>query len=356
MSRIYRDGCPWFHQSVLYTSFHILRSVPAVEDSLLEEYKSLTRETIAEGRALFVTPNGKYPLLPHMGWAEIIFDQHRPSGKAQFIPQFYREAIGLGDMEYARRALRATGVLSHSYDRHDLALLALEDATASPKPQLRETLVDLLANIRFYDEAAVDRFLAQHAGPDLTTRVLSATPSIRSADTFNWIDSFVNSQMLASEHYRLQVVEAYRGAGTSKSLSQGMVRVLKHVLNMIAGRTGSRDRRRRVSGADPRRQRRQFQQRIVDFARQHPWFGGPFNNITFRRSQAVVSFFAEHLPASGTLLDIGTGTGHVATILQKPGRAVVGCDIVNLLMLPLPYVLADGARCRSWTPRSTPSP
>ncbi len=237
MSRIYRDGCPWFHQSVLYTSFHILRSVPTVEDSLLEEYKSLTRETIAEGRALFVTPNGKYPLLPHMGWAEIIFDQHRPSGKAQFIPQFYREAIGLGDIEYARRALRATGVLSHSYDRHDLALLAMEDAAAAPKPQLRETLVDLLANIRFYDEAAVDRFLAQHAGPDLTTRVLSATPSIRSADTFNWIDSFVNSQMLASEQYRLQVVEAYRGAGTSKSLSQGMVRVLKHVLNMIAGRT-----------------------------------------------------------------------------------------------------------------------
>ena len=28
--------------------------------------------------------------------------------------------------------------------------------------------------------------------------------------------------------------------------------------------------------------------------------------------------------------------------LQTPGRTVVGCDIVNLLMLPLPYVLADG--------------
>lgn len=97
-----------------------------------------------------------------------------------------------------------------------------------------------------------------------------------------------------------------------------------------------------MSGADPRPQRRQFQQRIVDFARQHPWFGRLFNNITFRRSQAVVSLFAKHLPASGTLLDIGTGTGHVAAILQTPGRTVVGCDIVNLLMLPLPYVLADG--------------
>ncbi len=236
LSRIYHEGCPWFHQSVLYTCFHILRSVPNPEDSLLDEYRAITRETVAESRGLFVTPRNKFPLLPHMGWAEIIFDQHRPTGKAQFIPQFYREALGLGDIEYARRALRAAGVLSHSYDRHDLALLALEDAAAFPKPQLRETLVDLLANIRFYDEAAVDRFLGQHAGADLTTRVLSATPSIRAADTFNWIDNFVNAQMIASEQYRVQVAGAYRSAGSAKSLSQGMERTLKHVLNMIAGR------------------------------------------------------------------------------------------------------------------------
>ena len=236
MSRIYREGCPWFHQSVLYTSFHILRTIPNVEDSLLEEYKSLTRETIAEGRALFRHAERQVSAAEdHMGWAEIIFDQHRPAGKAQFIPQFYREALAMNDIEYARRTLRATGMLSHSYDRHDLALLALTSA-AAPKPQLRETLVDLLANIRFYDEAAVDRFLEQHAGADLKTRVLAATPSIRSADTFNWIDTYVNTQMLASEKYQLQIAAAYRSAGTSTSVSQGMVRVLKHVLNMIAGR------------------------------------------------------------------------------------------------------------------------
>jgi hypothetical protein len=42
--------------------------------------------------------------------------------------------------------------------------------------------------------------------------------------------------MLASEKYRLQVAAAYRSAGTAKSLSQGMDRILKRVLNMIAGR------------------------------------------------------------------------------------------------------------------------
>ncbi|HSY11592.1 MAG TPA: class I SAM-dependent methyltransferase [Verrucomicrobiae bacterium] len=98
-----------------------------------------------------------------------------------------------------------------------------------------------------------------------------------------------------------------------------------------------------MNPAEVRPQRRLFQQRIVDFARQYQWFGRPFNDITFRRSQAVVSFFAQYLPASGRVLDIGTGTGHVAAILPKPGRSVVGCDIMNLLMIPLPYVLADGS-------------
>src|SRR5208283_2335423 len=42
--RIYREGCPWFHQSALYTCFHILRNVPQAEDRWLESYRTMTRE------------------------------------------------------------------------------------------------------------------------------------------------------------------------------------------------------------------------------------------------------------------------------------------------------------------------
>ncbi len=83
---------------------------------------------------------------------------------------------------------------------------------------------------------------------------------------------------------------------------------------------------------------------MVDFARQHDWFGRTFHAITFRRSLAVVSLFADYLPERGKVLDIGAGTGHVAAILRNSERDVVACDILNLLMLPLPYVIADGAR------------
>jgi len=83
---------------------------------------------------------------------------------------------------------------------------------------------------------------------------------------------------------------------------------------------------------------------VVDFARQHDWFGRTFHAINFRRSLAVVSLFADYLPERGKLLDIGAGTGHVAAILRNSERNVVACDILNLLMLPLPYVIADGAR------------
>ncbi len=88
--------------------------------------------------------------------------------------------------------------------------------------------------------------------------------------------------------------------------------------------------------------RRQFQQRVVDFARQNGWFGKIFHALTWHRSRTAVSFFESFLPASGRLLDIGTGTGHVAALLQKPQRTVVACDIMDLLMLPLSYVLCDG--------------
>lgn len=90
--------------------------------------------------------------------------------------------------------------------------------------------------------------------------------------------------------------------------------------------------------------RRQFQQRFVDFAREHEWFGRRFSAITFSRSRKVVSYFEPYLPKQGRLLDVGAGTGHVATLLRTPERSVVACDIMNLLMLPLPYVLADGSR------------
>jgi ubiquinone/menaquinone biosynthesis C-methylase UbiE len=94
----------------------------------------------------------------------------------------------------------------------------------------------------------------------------------------------------------------------------------------------------------PGAERRQFQQRFVDFARRHEWFGRTFNAITFSRSRKVVSYFESLLPKHGRLLDIGAGTGHVAALLGTHDRSVIGCDIMNLLMLPLPYVLADGGQ------------
>ena len=92
----------------------------------------------------------------------------------------------------------------------------------------------------------------------------------------------------------------------------------------------------------PKPARRQFQQRVVDLARENAWFGKAFHSITWPRSRKVASFFDAFLPTSGKLLDIGSGTGHVAALLQTSERSVVACDIMDLLMLPLPYVLCDG--------------
>jgi SAM-dependent methyltransferase len=91
-------------------------------------------------------------------------------------------------------------------------------------------------------------------------------------------------------------------------------------------------------------QPRQYQQRIVEWARRDTWFGRAFHAISWQRSKRVLSLFEPFLPDAGRVLDIGAGTGHVAALLQRPGRAVVACDILDLLMVPLPFVICDGGR------------
>jgi len=56
--------------------------VDQLGDVWLERYAQMTRETVQEARGTFTTGNGVYPLVPHMAWAEIIFDRHRPTGQA----------------------------------------------------------------------------------------------------------------------------------------------------------------------------------------------------------------------------------------------------------------------------------
>ena len=156
LERVHEKGCRWFRQSVLYILFSILNNAEQVEDEWLDSYARMTLETVEAEQGTFKTGAGVYTLAPHMAWLEVVFDTHRPSGHARFIPEFYRQARKLRSADYTRRVISAANILSFAYRRHHLALDCLDQASTLTEASLRQAVVEVLANIRFHAEETVD--------------------------------------------------------------------------------------------------------------------------------------------------------------------------------------------------------
>jgi hypothetical protein len=233
--QVHRDGCEWFRHSALYIAYHALNLAERAEDEWLDLYARMTRETISSTRGTFQTPTKQYELLPHIATAEIIFDKHRPQGRAQFIPEFYAEAKSLGDLDYARRVIGACGILSFGYRRHELALDALRPALADRDPQLRAAVVEALAAVRFHAEEAVDRFLESEQAKELAQQVASMTLGAKSNDIFVWVDQYVIHALVTSDYFRAEVVSAFRRAGHARGLPDLLQQILKWVINLSTG-------------------------------------------------------------------------------------------------------------------------
>lgn len=231
LGRVHEKGCWWFRQSVLYILFSILNSAERVEDEWLESYARMTRETVEAEQGTFKTGAGVYTLAPHMAWLEVVYDTHRPTGHARFIPEFYRQSRKLQNADYTRRVISAANVLSFAYRRHHLALDCLDQASTLTEPNLRQLVVEVLANIRFYAEDTVDRFLEQRK--DLARRVSHATPTLRSSDLLTFVDEYMSHAMLHSDSFRAKIVGAFRNAGTARSPSELLQQVLNWVMDLL---------------------------------------------------------------------------------------------------------------------------
>jgi hypothetical protein len=187
----------------------------------------MTRETIGTTGATFQTPRATYELVPHIAWAEIVFEKHRPHGGAQFIPEFYLEAKKSRNSDYARRVIQACVILSLAYRRHALALDGLRVAVHESDPMLRAAVVEALCNIRFHAEEAVDRFLQAERAKELAESVSGISPTLTSNDLCGWIDDYMNHLMIHSDDFRSEIVGAFRRAGNAHNLDD----LLRQVLN-----------------------------------------------------------------------------------------------------------------------------
>lgn len=235
LHRIHHEGCLWFRQSALFVAFHTLDKAQRVKDEWLESYARMTRETIQSTQATFKTVKGTYSLLPHMAWAEVVFDKHRPAGRARFIPEFLRDAVASGNMAYARRTILAGVVLSLIYRRHQLALDALRSALEVQDDGLRDLLTDALANIRFYEQETVDHFLERQGAEELARRVASITPTILFGHIQNCFDEFFYHGMVHSADFRAEVVGAFRCGLQAQSPTQWLRHVVKRYVTVFLG-------------------------------------------------------------------------------------------------------------------------
>jgi hypothetical protein len=231
----HQQGPVWFRQSALYVSFHTLYKSDDVPDHLLQLHARMTRETISAGGATFTSSKKVYDLIPHMAWAELIFEKHSPRGHAQFIPEFFAQAKAQRNADFARRAIEGGVVLSVAYGRHDLALDALRTALTERDPKLRAVLIEALANIRFQAEDVVDRFLEREHARELSRLVQSTTPTLKANDIFGWIDEYMNFAMIHSPEFRAEIVGAFRRAGHARSLAELLQQILKWVINVSTG-------------------------------------------------------------------------------------------------------------------------
>jgi SAM-dependent methyltransferase len=89
--------------------------------------------------------------------------------------------------------------------------------------------------------------------------------------------------------------------------------------------------------------KRRTQLRFVDLARRWPPLTALVNAGGQHRAASMLAEFSAWLPPrGGRVLDIGTGTGHVAAAVSARGGAVVGCDVVDLRVAVVRFVLGDG--------------
>jgi hypothetical protein len=238
LERLFHQGYPWLRQSMLYAAGQILGTsdLKTTDPVWLGLFADLTLEFIRADRAVLVTKIGTYSVPTAMATIESVFERHVPTGTARFIPAYFDVAIEEGDMALALRVIKATDLLSFLGEPLIAldALSGIVDATLA-HPELTTPVVEVLANIRMFEDASVDRLLARKNRPDLTTSVLATPPSLSANEFPGMVDFFANHQLITSEDGRREICGMFRKVTQARSSAEVVHDIIVWLIGLLLG-------------------------------------------------------------------------------------------------------------------------
>lgn len=238
IEQIYDRGYSWFHQSALYSTSKILETcdLETAKPSWLDMYSQLMAHFVKTSGATLTTAVRTYSMSSTLAGIEVVFERHKPGGRARFLPGYFEMALAEEDVDLAVRIVKAAhlvSLLGHPKIALD-ALDSMADAVAD-NPALEGPVVEVLANIRLFEDVAVDSRLADRYQPNLARLVYATSPTVLANEFPTMIDFFVNHQLINSADGRREICKAYRRALEAKSSSELLYDVIVWVTGLLTG-------------------------------------------------------------------------------------------------------------------------
>jgi hypothetical protein len=213
---------------VLYILFHMLRNLPVVEHAWLDRYIAVAEEFFVSNSWRMSTSVIQYNFAGHLGWPEVLLDQHRPAEAPGIIPRLMERAITADDDEQIDGLFDAIDAVAFAYGRAPLALRLLERSVEIGGASVEERVLKSLATVRLQDQPLVDAFLEAHRNlTRLRPRVEGVEPTIHEEDTPSLLDGLTVQLILASDYFRGRLCHAFRRAAEARSVTQFLVQILE---------------------------------------------------------------------------------------------------------------------------------
>jgi hypothetical protein len=228
LEQLFHEGCPWSRQSVLYILFHVLGQAASVEDGELDRYAALADEFWVSGSWKMTTSVAHYNFAGHLGWPEIVIEQHRPGSGPRVVSQLMADAVASENAEQLDGLFAAIDSVAFAYGQAPLALKMLERSVEIGGESVEDRVLKSLATVRLQDEPLVDAFLEEHRNLSrLRPQVEGIEPTIREEDMPTLLDGLTVELILNSDHFRGRVCDAFRRAAEARNVAEFLVQILE---------------------------------------------------------------------------------------------------------------------------------